>query len=202
MNKRRYSKNGRNPNNWEKLTSKPLLEEEANLEEIVETNQLLTDVNNLIEPLTISADKVELNKLAKDWILPAGFRVIDLSILSDVLSLLVCPNCSTITEQQILWNFKTLKTRKKDLQYLCKSNVETMNSSIPFILYLRLTAANTIVAEKWKLCRSTVGLYTVSKVSKLVLHQLLNCVISWTYHQRMTKNAYDGLTYSINVASK
>ena len=66
MNKRRYSKNGRNPNNWEKLTSKPLLEEETNLEEIAETNQLLTDVNNLIEPLTISADKVELNKLAKD----------------------------------------------------------------------------------------------------------------------------------------
>ena len=48
------------------MTSKPLLEEEANLEEIAETNQLLTDVNNLIEPSTISADKVELNKLAKD----------------------------------------------------------------------------------------------------------------------------------------
>ena len=66
MNKRRYSKKGRNPNKWEKLTLNPLLEEEANLGELAETNQLLTDVNNLIEPSTISADKVELNKLAKN----------------------------------------------------------------------------------------------------------------------------------------
>ena len=35
------------------MTSKPVVVEEANVEELVETNQLLTNVNNLLEPSTI-----------------------------------------------------------------------------------------------------------------------------------------------------
>ena len=60
---------------------------EANIEELVQTNQLLTNVNNLLEASTISTDKVELIKLRKDSILPIGFRFIDLSIMSDVVFL-------------------------------------------------------------------------------------------------------------------
>ena len=60
---------------------------EANIEELVQTNQLLTNVNNLLEASTISTDKVELIELRKDSILPIGFRFIDLSIMSDVVFL-------------------------------------------------------------------------------------------------------------------
>lgn len=41
------------------MTSKLLVVEEAIIEELVETNQLLTNVNKLIEPSIISTDKVE-----------------------------------------------------------------------------------------------------------------------------------------------
>ena len=64
------------------MTSNPLVLEEANIEELV---------NNLIEPSTLSTDKVELLELPKDSVLPTGFRFIDLSIRSDVSSLLACP---------------------------------------------------------------------------------------------------------------
>ena len=53
ISKRRYSKKKRNPNKGEKMTSKLLVVEEAIVEVLVGTNQLLTDVNNLIEPSTI-----------------------------------------------------------------------------------------------------------------------------------------------------
>ena len=48
------------------MTGKPSVVEEANIEELVETNQLLTNVNNSIEPSTKSTDKVELIELSKD----------------------------------------------------------------------------------------------------------------------------------------
>ena len=89
--------------------------------------------------------------------------------------------------QQILLGFSTLEKRKMDTQNLCKLDAETVNLSIAFILYLRLTASKTIVAEEWKLWRSTFGLYKVSKVSGLVIHHLLNCVISWTCHHQWPK---------------
>ena len=79
------------------MTSKPAVVEEATVEELVETNQLLTNVNNLLEHSTISTDKVELIELPKDSILPTRFRFIDLSILSDMFSLLAC-----LARQQIL----------------------------------------------------------------------------------------------------
>ena len=41
------------------MTSKLLVVEEAVIEELVETNQLLTNVNKLIEPSIISTGKVE-----------------------------------------------------------------------------------------------------------------------------------------------
>ena len=66
------------------MTSKPAVVEEANVEELAETNQLLTNVNNLIEPSIILTGRVELIELPKELILPTGFRFIDLSILSDV----------------------------------------------------------------------------------------------------------------------
>ena len=74
------------------MTSKPLVVEEAVIEELVETNQLLTNVNKLIEPSTISSNNVELIEFRKDSILPTGIRFFDLSILSDVFALLTCPN--------------------------------------------------------------------------------------------------------------
>ena len=64
--KRRYSKKRRNPNKWEKMTSWPLVVEEAIIEELVESNELLTNENNVIEPSTISTDKFELIELPKD----------------------------------------------------------------------------------------------------------------------------------------
>ena len=74
------------------MTPKPAVVQETNEEELVETNQLFTNVNNLLQPSTISTDKVELIELPKDSVLPTGLRSIDLFILPDVLSLLTCPN--------------------------------------------------------------------------------------------------------------
>ena len=75
------------------MTPKPAVVQETNEEELVETNQLFTNVNNLLQPSTISTDKAELIELPKDSVLPTGLRSIDLFILPDVLSLLTCPNC-------------------------------------------------------------------------------------------------------------
>ena len=84
------------------MTSKPLVVEETTIGGLVETNQLLTNVNKLIKPSTISFDKAELTELPKDSILHAGFRFIDLSILLDVFSLMACPNCSTTNTLKLL----------------------------------------------------------------------------------------------------
>ena len=59
MRKTGYSKKMRNQNKGKKMNSKPVVLEEANSEELIETNQLFTNVNNLLEP-TFSTDKVEL----------------------------------------------------------------------------------------------------------------------------------------------
>ena len=56
------------------MTSKPVVVEEVTVEGLVETNQLLTNVNNLLEHSTISTDKVELIELPKDSILPTRFK--------------------------------------------------------------------------------------------------------------------------------
>ena len=84
------------------MTPKPLEVEEAIIEELVKTNQLLANANKLIEPSTISTDKVELIELLKDSVLPIGFRFIDLFILSDVFSLLACLNFSTTNTCKLL----------------------------------------------------------------------------------------------------
>ena len=65
---------------WEKMISKSVVVEKAK----VKTNQLLTNVNNLSEPSTISNEKIELIELQKDSKLPTGFRFIDLFIMSPV----------------------------------------------------------------------------------------------------------------------
>ena len=78
------------------MTLEPVVVEEANIEELVQTNQLLTNVSNFLEPSTISTDKVELIELPKDSLLPTEFRFTNLFILSDVFSFLECPNSSTI----------------------------------------------------------------------------------------------------------
>ena len=76
----------------EKNDFKPSVVVEAIIEELVETNQLLTNVNNVREPSIISTDKIELIELARDSVLLTGFRFIGLFILSDVISLLACLN--------------------------------------------------------------------------------------------------------------
>ena len=40
------------------MTSRPLVAEEASIEELVETNHFLTNVNNLIETSTISTELI------------------------------------------------------------------------------------------------------------------------------------------------
>ena len=61
---------------------------------------------------------------------------------------------------------RSVKTRKKDLRDLWKLNVETATLSIAFILHLKLAAPKTILAEEWKLWRSTLGLYTKFRFPK------------------------------------
>ena len=54
-----------------------MAEEEAIIEKLVESNQILTIVNKLIEPLTISTDNVKSIELPKESILLTGFKFID-----------------------------------------------------------------------------------------------------------------------------
>ena len=55
------------------MNSKLLVVEEAIIEELIEANQPLTNVNNLMEPLTIWTNKVQLIELPKDSTLPTWF---------------------------------------------------------------------------------------------------------------------------------
>ena len=52
------------------MTLEPVVVEVANIEELVQTNQLLTNVSNFLEPSKISTDKVELIELPRDSLLP------------------------------------------------------------------------------------------------------------------------------------
>ena len=93
------------------MTSKPVVVEQANVEELVETNQLLTNVNNLLEPSTNQTNKAELIELPNNLVLPTAFRFIDLSILPNVFSLLACPNCSTTNTLKL----QDIEDKKKGL---------------------------------------------------------------------------------------
>ena len=106
ISKRRYSKTTVNPNKGK--TSKPLVDEGAIIAGLVETNQLLTNVNKLIEA-SISTDKVQLIELQKYSLL---FTVIDLSILSDAFSLCVFLYFQ-LAWQQILVSCKLLNIEDK-----------------------------------------------------------------------------------------
>ena len=125
ISKRRYSKTTVNPNKGK--ISKPLVDEGAIIAGLVETNQLLTNVNKLIEA-SISTDKVQLIELQKYSLLPTGFTVIDLSILSDAFSLLACPvGLTTNTCKLQASQHWRQKERTCDL---CKLNAETVNLNI------------------------------------------------------------------------
>lgn len=126
ISKRRYSKTTVNPNKGK--ISKPLVDEGAIIAGLLETNQLLTNVNKLIEASTISTDKVQLIDLQKYSLLPTGFTVIDLPILSDAFSLLACPiGLTTNTCKLQASQHWRQKERTCDL---CKLNAETVNLSI------------------------------------------------------------------------
>ena len=142
MSKRRYSKKRRNPNKGKKMTSK-LVIVEVIVEELVETNQLFTNVNNSLEPITKLTDEVEFIELPKDSVLPSGFRFTDLSILSDVFPLLACPNCLTANTLKL----QDIEDKKKGLSRFMQIRRKDC-ISIAFILLLRLTATKTIAAEE------------------------------------------------------
>ena len=96
--------------------------------------------------------------------------------------LLIYPSCQMcflswrvqIARQQILWSFTTLNTRGKDLQDLCKLNLnlETVNLSIALILHSRLAEPKAIVAEELKLWRSNVYDFRSTVVGYIQLTKL------------------------------
>ena len=123
-------------------------------------------MNNLLEPLIISTDKIELIELPKDSILPTGFRFIDLSILSDAFSLLACPNCSTTNTLKL----QNIKDNKKGLARFMQ--IKCRDCEFKHSFY---TSAQT---DSTKDNRSR-GMKTMEiKVSGLVIHHLLTCVVS------------------------
>ena len=124
------------------MTSKPVIVEVI-VEELVETNQLFTNVNNSLEPITKLTDEVEFIELPKDSVLPSGFRFTDLSILSDVFPLLACPNCLTANTLKL----QDIEDKKKGLSRFMQIKRKDC-ISIAFILLLRLTATKTIAAEE------------------------------------------------------
>ena len=88
------------------MASKPLVVQEAIVEELVKTNQRLTNV------------------ISKDSVLHTGVRFTNLSILSNVFSLLACKNCSTTTTLKLL----DIEDKKsKEVQHLCKIKFRDCN---------------------------------------------------------------------------
>ena len=85
-------------------------------------------MNNLIEPSTISANKVELTELAKDSVLPTGIRFNDLFILSDVFSLLSCPICLITNILKLL----DIEDKKKGLARFMQSKCRDCESKHSF----------------------------------------------------------------------
>ena len=165
------------------MTSRPILVEEAIIEKLVETNQLLTNVNKLIEPSTTSTDKVEFIQLPKDSILPKWFRFIDLFILPDVFSLLACQSCSTTNTLKLL----DIEDKKKQIARFMQIKFRDCEFKHSFYTSPKIDNTKDNLAQEWKLRRSMLGLYAVSEVSGLAIHHWLSCVVSWTCHYQWPK---------------
>ena len=101
------------------MTSRPLVKEEAILEELVD---------NRYEQFNRNFDNVnwqfELIELPNDSILPTGLRFIDLSILPDAFSLLACPYWSTANTVRLLdirekknGHAKFMQIRSRDCEF-------------------------------------------------------------------------------------
>ena len=158
----------------------------------------MTNASNLLEPKTISTDKIELIEHPKDSILPTGFRFIDLSILLDVFSLLACPNCSTTNTLKLqdigdkragLARFMQIKCRDCEFKHIfytsprvdstkdnCTREMKTMEINVRVVYGFRSIGVNHTPVTK--LC----GIFNMPPP--------------------MTKNVFDDLSYSIKVVSK
>ena len=79
-------------------------------------------MNKLREPSTTSTNEVGLIELPKDSVLVTGFSFIDLSIMSDVFSLLAFINCSKTNTLELL----DIEDKKKRLARFTQLNVETV----------------------------------------------------------------------------
>ena len=106
--KKLYSKKRRNPNKGKKLVPKVDVEQLL----IAEENPTEQQINvNVHIDTTVSSDNVELIEPPKDSVSPTGFRLIDLSILSNVFTLLACPNCLYTNTCQLI----DIEEKKKGL---------------------------------------------------------------------------------------
>ena len=197
ISKRRYSEHERNPNKWKKMTSKPLVVEEAVIEELVETNQLLTNVNKLIELSTISSDKVELIEFRKDSILLTGIRFFDLSILSDVFSLLTCPNCSTTNTPKLL----DIEDKNKGLEKFVQIKCTECGFKHSFYPSPQIDSTKNNRSRGMKIMKINVRAVYGFQSTVVVRTPLTNCVVFLNMPPPMIKNGYDGLSYVLTSSN-
>ena len=147
----------------------------------------MTNGNTLLERSRILIDKVELIELPNDSVLPTGFIFIDLSILSDVFSLLARPNCSTTNTRKI--------ARKKRLARFMQ--IEFKDCEFKHSFY----TSSQIDSTKDNRCR---GMKTMEMHVRDVYgfrsigvgHTPLTKLCGFlNMPPPMTKNAFDGLSY-------
>ena len=97
-----YSKKRIRPNKNKKPAPKVIVDD-VDIEEQNQNEHIDTETENVSAPQTVSSSKmedIEMNKNDREII--RGFRLMEMSILSKVLSLLACPNCYNTSSLKLI----------------------------------------------------------------------------------------------------
>ena len=203
--KKRYSKKRRNKNKGKKLT--PLIVQTP-VEELVvaaqemttpeETNQLQTDDDKAGEPATASNNKVEAIESPKDTVLPTGFRFIDLSVLSDIFSLMACPNCLRSKTCQLL----DIQEKKKGFARFMQVKCIECEFEHSFYTSPQISSSKDDRCRGMKTMEINVrAVYAFRSIGVGYMPLTKLCGLL-NMPAPMTKTGYEGLSNSIKVASK
>ena len=97
-----------------------------------------------------------------------------MSTLLDVLSLLACPNCLTTNTLKL----QDIEDKKKRLTRFVQIECRDCEFKPSFYSLPQIDNTKDNRCRGMKTMEIMLGLYTVSKVSGLVIHHLLNCMAS------------------------
>ena len=123
-----YSKKRINPNKSKKPGLKVIVDD-VDIEQKNQNEHIDVETENASAPQTVSSSKmedIEMNENDRESI--SGFRLIEMSILSKVLSLLACPNCYNTSSLKLI----DVADKKKGISSYVKAYCDTVHLFINF----------------------------------------------------------------------